>query len=219
MPVRDSSGQGDAIHRQISALEDQSVAPVRQVRREWSRRLRSAPAAEVLAVADALVPRQRWVAYELVEGHRGAREALDVAWVERLGRGIDSWVAVDTFGRFVSGMAWQRGMIPGEAVERWAGSADRWWRRAALVSTVPLNLRSAGGTGDTKRTLSICRLLVADRDDMVVKAMSWALRQLVVWDAGAVRSFLETEDVAARVRREVTTKLETGHKNRRRPRP
>lgn len=214
MPGLDSSGVADAIHRQISALDDQSVAPVRQVRREWSRRLRSAPAAEVLAVADALVPRQRWVAYELVEGHRAAREALDLAWVERLGRGIDSWVAVDTFGRFISGMAWQRGQIPADAVERWARSADRWWRRAALVSTVPLNLRSAGGRGDAERTLRICRILGADRDDMVVKAMSWALRQLVVWDPDAVRTFIETEPVAARVRREVTTKLETGHKQR-----
>jgi 3-methyladenine DNA glycosylase AlkD len=214
MPDLDPSGVADAIHRQISALDDQSAAPVRVVRREWSRRLRSAPADDVLAVADALVPRQRWVAYELVDGHRGARAALDLAWVERLGRGIDSWVAVDTFGRFISGMAWQRRQIADEAVERWAALADRWWRRAALVSTVPLNLRAAGGTGDTQRTLRVCRLLVADRDDMVVKAMSWALRQLVVWDAGAVRSFIETENVAARVRREVTTKLETGHKNR-----
>lgn len=134
--------------------------------------------------------------------------------MSELGRGIDSWVAVDTFGRFISGMAWRRRQVPDDAVERWATSADRWWRRAALVSTVPLNLRSAGGTGDTQRTLRVCRLLVADRDDMVVKALSWALRQLVVWDAGAVRSFILTESVAARVRREVTTKLETGHKNR-----
>jgi 3-methyladenine DNA glycosylase AlkD len=209
------------IAARISALPDQSTAPVRVVRREWSGRLRDAPAERVLAIAEALIPAQRWVAYELVEAHRGAREALDVARVERLGRGIDSWVAVDTFGRFVSGMAWQRGLIPDDAVERWARSPDRWWRRAALVSTVPLNLRAAGGRGDTRRTLRICRVLVRDRDDMVVKAMSWALRQLVDWDPDAVRGFVEREEVAARVRREVTTKLETGLKNRprRRTRP
>jgi 3-methyladenine DNA glycosylase AlkD len=80
---------------------------------------------------------------------------------------------------------------------------------------VPLNLRSRGGTGDTNRTLDICRRLVADRDDMVVKALSWALRQLVVWDPDAVRSFLEADDgvLAPRVRREVRNKLETGRKN------
>lgn len=83
-------------------------------------------------------------------------------------------------------------------------------RRAALVSTVPLNLRTAGGSGDRERTLAICHRLVDDRDDMVVKALSWALRELVVWDPDAVRSFLDLhgDRVAARVRREVTNKLE-----------
>jgi 3-methyladenine DNA glycosylase AlkD len=91
-----------------------------------------------------------------------------------------------------------------------------WWRRAALVSTVPLNLRAAGGKGVTVRTLRICGLLVEDRDDMVVKALSWALRELVFWDPNAVKGFLAELDtrVAARVRREVTTKLETGRKQR-----
>jgi 3-methyladenine DNA glycosylase AlkD len=123
---------------------------------------------------------------------------------------------VDAFGRYISGPAWQRRLIPDGAVHRWAGSGDRWWRRAALVSTVPLNLRAAGGKGDADRTLEVCRRLVADRDDMVVKAMSWALRALVVWDRDAVRAFLDEHGdvLAARVRREVSSKLETGLKTR-----
>lgn len=57
--------------------------------------------------------------------------------------------------------------------------ADRWvWRRAVSVSTVPLNMKSRGGIGDPQRTLAVCDLLIADRDDMVVKALSWALREL-----------------------------------------
>ena len=47
---------------------------------------------------------------------------------------------------------------------------------------MPLNLRAAGGTGDAERTLAVCAQLAADRDDMVVKALSWALRELIVWD-------------------------------------
>ena len=157
-------------------------------------------------------PQRRWFAYELVYHHRAARDALDLAWVERLGRGLADWGAVDAFGRYISGPAWRRGLIPDDAVTAWAGSEDRWWRRAALVSTVPLNLRAAGGTGDAPRTLAICELLAADRDDMVVKALSWALRELIVWDPDAVRDFLATHDLAPRVRREVTSKLETGRK-------
>jgi 3-methyladenine DNA glycosylase AlkD len=100
-------------------------------------------------------------------------------------------------------------------VRSWAASPDRWWRRAALVSTVPLNVRSRGGTGDAARTLDIAARLAADRDDMVVKALSWALRELVFWDAAAVRSFLTAQGdvLAARVRREVGNKLDTGRKN------
>jgi hypothetical protein len=42
----------------------------------------------------------------------------------------------------------------------------------------------------------------------------WALRELVVRDPGAVRGFLAAHDgvLAARVRREVRSKLETGRK-------
>jgi 3-methyladenine DNA glycosylase AlkD len=50
----------------------------------------------------------------------------------------------------------------------------------------------------TERTLDICRRLAADGDDMVVKALSWALRELVVWDPEAVRRFLDAQHPARR---------------------
>jgi 3-methyladenine DNA glycosylase AlkD len=203
------------IDREIRALPAHGVQPVRAVRRAWSRRLRAAPAEVVADLAMALVDRQRWVAYELLYEHPDALAHLGVEEVERLGEGMADWGSVDAFGCTVSGTAWRRGRLPDAAVHRWAASPDRWWRRAALVSTVPLNLRSRGGTGDTGRTLDICRRLAADGDDMVVKALSWALRELVVWDPEAVRRFLDThhEVLPARVRREVRSKLETGRKH------
>ncbi len=50
---------------------------------------------------------------------------------------------------------------------------------------------------------------------MVVKALSWALRELISYDPTALERFLErhTERIAARVRREVGNKLNTGLKN------
>ena len=64
----------------------------------------------------------------------------------------------------------------------------------------------------------MCRLLVADHEDMVVKALSWALRELVAYDADAAQAFLkEYADVlAARIKYEVGNKLRTGLKNPRR---
>ena len=94
---------------------------------------------------------------------------------------------------------------------------DRWWRRAALVATVPLNVRSRGGRGETPRTLAVCEIVIHDRDDMVTKALSWALRELVVHDRAAVEAFLADHDdvLAAHVRREVRNKLTTGLKQAR----
>jgi 3-methyladenine DNA glycosylase AlkD len=166
----------------------------------------------------------RWHAYELIRDHRAAFRTLGEAELEEFGQGIDSWSSVDSFARTLAGPAWLNGQVSGGLIHRWARSPDRWWRRAALVSTVALNVRSDGGTGDVPRTLAIyrtlaiCRLLVDDRDDMVVKAMSWALRALAVHDPDAVREFLsEYEDaLAARVKREVRNKLVTGLKNPRR---
>ena len=93
-------------------------------------------------------------------------------------------------------------------------SPDRWRRRLALVATAPLNAKARGGTGDARRTLRICRLLLEDRDDMVVKAMSWALRELGKRDRKSVRTFItrEARRVAPRVAREVRNKLRTGRK-------
>jgi len=110
--------------------------------------------------------------------------------------------------------------VPDQLIHRWAGSPDRWWRRTALVCTVALNNKARGGNGDTERTLAVCRLLLSDRDDMVVKAMSWALRELAKRDPEAVRWFLaeHANDLAARVVREVRNKLATGLKNPK-PRP
>jgi 3-methyladenine DNA glycosylase AlkD len=80
---------------------------------------------------------------------------------------------------------------------------------------VALNIKSDGGYGDVPRTLGVCRILIDDRDDMVVKGMSWALRDLISHDPVAVQEFLNEHDrsLAARVKREVTNKLTTGLKN------
>jgi 3-methyladenine DNA glycosylase AlkD len=59
-----------------------------------------------------------------------------------------------------------------------------------------------------------------DRDDMVVKALSWALRELARKHKQAARSFLEEnrQALAPRVLREVECKLTTGLKSPRKGR-
>ena len=204
----------------IEVLPQKTTATVRKVRRSHSRTLKSEGAALVLDIARELVMcgRLRWVAYELIRNHKPAFESLGDALLDELGQGINSWDSVDAFGRTLSGPAWLHGLASDALIHGWATSDDLWWWRAALVSTVALNMRSHGGTGDTTRTLEVCEMLAADREDMVQKALSWALRELVWHDSDAVRSFLDVHDehLAALVKREVRSKLTTGLKNSRR---
>ncbi|MBN1660704.1 MAG: DNA alkylation repair protein [Anaerolineae bacterium] len=204
----------------LQALPVVNTATMRAVRRSYSQRLRAEDETYVLALARELNTRRdtRWIAYELIAAHPGAFRSLGAAALEELGQGMDSWDAVDSFARTLSGPAWHAGLVGDDLIHRWAHSEDRWWRRAALVSTVALNMRSHGGRGDVPRTLAVCRLLVADPDDMIVKAMSWALRELVPHEPRALQAFLAENDgvLAARVKHEVNTKLATGLKNPRR---
>jgi 3-methyladenine DNA glycosylase AlkD len=200
----------------IAALRVRNTPALRGVRRGLSAKLRQAEAADVKAVALALAKAGRkWMGYEIINQHKATLKSLTIREVEALGQGMASWEEVDSFGVLLSGAAWLGGVISDADVKRWAKSKDLWWRRAALVSTVVLNAKSRGGTGDTKRTLMIAEMLVSDHEDMIVKAMSWSLRSLVPWDAKAVRSFLEQhrEELAARAKREVRDKLRTGLKN------
>jgi 3-methyladenine DNA glycosylase AlkD len=132
-----------------------------------------------------------------------------------LGTFMDNWPSTDTFGTQISGPAWRLNCIEDNTVIGWASSPDKWWRRIALVSTVALNLKSQKGEGDVDRTLMISEMLVTDRDDMVVKALSWALRELSKRYPGEVKDFIDSYEavLAGRVIREVTRKLLTGRKN------
>jgi len=195
------------------------VPPLRRVVRRLSRESKASTADDVMALARALLDTQihevRQVAFELIGGRADILAGLDGPAAEALGEGNDNWASVDCFCVSISGQAWRDGCVEDRDVRRWTKSDDRWWRRTALVSTVPLNMKSRGGSGDSRRTLDICRRLATDNDPMVAKGLSWALRSLVPVDPEAVRVFLgdHGEDLPALVRREVTNKLSTGKKN------
>jgi 3-methyladenine DNA glycosylase AlkD len=219
----------------ISAIAEETIdalltrvghgAPeARAIRRRLSTRVKAESGPDVLAIGLAIASAPaakaahvRWVGWELIHKHRPALESLDPAMVDRLGRGMSSWDEVDGFGLYIAGPAWLRGLIGDSHVVAWAKSPDLWLRRAALVATVALNSKSHGGRGDTARTLLIAGLLVDDEADMVIKALSWALRVLIATDRAAVEQFLARHEdrLAARVIREARTKLRTGRKTAR----
>jgi 3-methyladenine DNA glycosylase AlkD len=212
-----SSLTARTIARVLKESPPRGVVAWRALRCGWSRELRAEPGAGVIDIALGLLEAGPWgrlTAYELIASHPAAIATLTPEFVRRLGRGLSDWGSVDTFACYVAGPAWREGRLPTREVHAWLRSADRWQRRAAVVCTVALNVRARGGRGDTARTLAVCRRAVGDSDDMVVKALSWALRSLVEWDREAVAGFLDEhrDALAARVKREVTTKLRTGRK-------
>jgi 3-methyladenine DNA glycosylase AlkD len=208
----------------LRELQGRKTPEIRAMRREFSRRLKTAPAGEVMDIAEKLLAspgnHHRLVAYELIYNHGPALSQVTARNLERLGRDISTWDQTDVFGIFLAGPAWNQRQVPDDVIHKWARSNDRWWRRAALVATVTLNSKSWGGRGDVRRTLQVCRMLESDRDPMVVKALSWALRVLAKVEPKAVQRYVTERGpaLAALVRREVRNKLTTGLKNPRRRR-
>lgn len=219
--TKEVSGLESEIVARLAALTRHDTETIRTIRREFSARLAKTPPRLIIALALNLTRSEnvpRFFAYELVHHHAAALGSLEAKSLQDLGHDIDNWGAVDAFACYLAGPSWREQQVSDALIRRWARAPDRWWRRAALVSTVALNSKARGGSGDTVRTLMICEMLTDDRDDMVVKALSWALRELSKRDPDSVRKFLHEHEgvLALRVAREVKRKLQTGLKN---PRP
>jgi 3-methyladenine DNA glycosylase AlkD len=207
--MTDAERLAEEIAGKLRRVPGQGTPLLRTIGLEYSRTLRRADAGFVTEVAQRLTGPGgcRFVAYEILVRHKGAFQSLTPARILSLGEGISGWSMVDCFGFILAGPAWRDGHLSSEIVRGWAMSEDRWWRRAALVSTIAL---SRGGRA--VETIGICSLLAADTDDMVVKALSWALRELAKKHPDKARSFLAEHDevLAARVKREVRNKLTSG---------
>lgn len=172
-------------------------------------------------IAEALVlaaDGDEQLAFEIFRAAPKAAATVTIKDAERLLPTLHDWNSTDCFGSFVSGVAWREGSLTDKNILAWTRSDNLWIRRAALVSTVPLNLNARGSKapkGEPAKTLAVCERLVDDHEDMIVKALSWALRTLAPKNPSAVRQFLTTHEahLAARVLRETRNKLRTGLKN------
>jgi len=162
------------------------------------------------------------LAHILLDGDRPALSALTSTDLDRgpagLGAHVDNWVLTDTFGPLVLGACWRMNVVGDAFIARWLDDPDPWYRRLTLTATIALNTRARGGTGDSARTRWVCEAALDDRAPMMVKALSWALREWAGPDPAAVSDFCTVHDarLPALVRREVRTRLETGTKRGRR---
>ncbi len=155
------------------------------------------------------------LAYVFISDNKKIWNSLTKKDIIDLNQNMDNWATVDAYSVCVAGNAWRRGVFDDAYFKTLLKSEDIWQRRIAIVSTIPLNSKAQGGTGDTKRTLDICRLVVEEYHDMIVKALSWALRELAKRDKEEVQNFIDRyeEVLHKKVIREVTNKLVFGKKN------
>lgn len=203
----------DELRRALDDLPRRDTPSVRSIRKRYSILFAKESSAEVLRFVRSVLDSASWpervVAWEVLASHAAAFGFLNDNLVEEMAQGLSDWGSVDLFGVTVLGQAWRQGLVTDSKILEWARSPDRWRRRLALVATVPLNSRARGGSGDAARTLRVCSLLLGDLDEMVVKAMSWSLRELAKRDPRAVKKFLlkNGEQLPARVKRDVLNKL------------
>ena len=188
------------------------IREVKQKYREWDER---SWIEFCKALVDTGIFECQGLAYELLGRNRKLLDALSRKDVQDLAKHLDNWASVDGFSVGIYGVMWRKGVIKDPDIQQLLKSNDHWQRRVAVVSTVALNLKSRGGTGDTTRTLAVCEAVVEDHHDMIQKALSWALRELSKRDREAVLGFVDRHQnkLAGRVLREVTHKLEYGTKN------
>src|SRR5687768_10155779 len=91
----DAEATAVEIRAEIAGLARRDTPSMRTLRRSWSVDLKPQPAAEIIALAQALErasPQEgKWVAYELIRFHLGAFTALGESQVEDFASRIASW--------------------------------------------------------------------------------------------------------------------------------
>jgi 3-methyladenine DNA glycosylase AlkD len=165
--------------------------------RAATRRDRSS--ATLLFVADRLLREPEmeahWFAFGLLERLIAADPERTWQLIRRAARDAGDWVTIDTLARAVG-----RGVLA--EPYRWAEleqlvfSPSRWERRlvGSTVATIPFIDRTTGRDPEVaSRALPILETLIGDAEPDVQKALSWALRSLVLVDRAAVTAFCEAE--------------------------
>ena len=158
---------------------------------------------------------ERALAMELLRQYR--RAILHLTWnhFDRWRYKVDNWGLTDLLGTKILAPWLQADPVQRLGHLEELVSADHLWsRRLALVATVPIN-RSDPARAIPERTLALIDRVKAERDPMITKAISWALRELSKTHPARVAAYVEANRnaLAAHVVREVNNKLQTGLKS------
>jgi len=195
------------------------VPQLRGIARDWQRAHRGVARQDLMVLVEALwgggSREEKMLALYLLQGHK--RWIPDLTWghFDRWRRGLDNWEVTDGLGVRTLG-PWLLADPEARLDRLWELIADEavWSRRLALVATVWLN-RGYGGFTAPDLTLGLIDRIKEERDPMITKAVSWALREVAKVHPDRASAYVqENGDVlAAHVVREVSNKLRTGLKS------
>ena len=97
---------------------------------------------------------------------------------------INGWDLVDASAEHIAGaFLWDKDRGP---LRRLAKSNNLWDRRIAIMATFHFIKR-----GEFSETLKIARMLMADREDLIHKAVGWMLREVGNRDLAVEEAFLK----------------------------
>ncbi len=152
--------------------------------------------------------------FEIINGDKNLLQFLTEKDAFAMMVNMDNWLSVDYFAGVVLGPLWREKKVPYKKIEQLAKSKDFWEKRIAVVATVALNQKARSGKGDVEQTLKICSLVANEKNDMVIKALSWALRELAKIEKQPVKDFLEENNnrLSPKIIREVGNKINFGTK-------
>jgi 3-methyladenine DNA glycosylase AlkD len=169
-----------------------TVPVTRRIVRELLPRRARPPRGAVVTVAETLWARPvfecRMAAVMVLTDHAGVLAAADAGLVEAMIRQSRTWALVDPLAGDVMGLLAERFPDLTAVLDRWAGDADYWIRRAALLSLLgPLRR----GEGDFARFCRYADAMLEEREFFIRKAIGWVLRDTARRRPAMVAQWLE----------------------------
>jgi 3-methyladenine DNA glycosylase AlkD len=145
---------------------------------------------ELVALVDALWARpvfdRRMAAAMLLERRHDLLTPADLALLERLVRQSRTWALVDVLAEDVMGRVLIQHPAAESELDRWAGDADFWVRRAALLAWLEPLKHGA----DFRRFARHADAMLDEKEFFIRKAIGWVLRETAKRRAAEVFAWL-----------------------------
>ena len=155
--------------------------------RRVSRKYRDLPFAELQKLIASPIHEERSCALTILvlRYEKGGERKAILDFYLRNRQYVNNWDLVDCSAHKILGRAIHEGLQEVEILDRLAVSDILWERRIAIIATMYFIHK-----GQLDHTFRLAERLLADREDLMHKAVGWMLREAWKKDSAAVETFL-----------------------------